>query len=258
MLLISSLAFAAQGQITRYGVRGGIGVGYIDDDLFFNSPILSADVGGFMNIGFLREKKFWRNNFTLQLGINATRRGSKFYMNFNSILARREGKYQGYYLQLPLLAAWRSELPFDTDMRQYLNFSLGPTFNVGVLGRLQDRMNSIAHASPLVNFNNDYTAASGLFDHVSRLDLGMQLGIGYELDNYTFDVIWDLGLINLRNVDEMLINLDVVPGEKAKDAQATYPHNPTGRTGQLRSFSFCVGYLIPNKPHRKSIKNPFE
>ena len=76
LTLFVTLAVTAQAQFLNFGFRGGVGMGVHIDDLADNSPILAANIGGFVTFGFTNSQSMLGENLRLQTGLNLIRRGS--------------------------------------------------------------------------------------------------------------------------------------------------------------------------------------
>ena len=103
----------AQAQFADYGVRAGLGVATISDDLSTKSPILGAGVGGYINYTFVNTQTIFGEFLYLQSGLNLNRRGSNFHevLENENTMSVRDGYYHAYYLQLPILVGFHMELP---------------------------------------------------------------------------------------------------------------------------------------------------
>ena len=73
--LMGLMGREANAQFSDYGVKLGLGVATISDDLSTKSPILGMNVGGYVNFTFAKSKSVLAEIFYLQTGLNITRRG---------------------------------------------------------------------------------------------------------------------------------------------------------------------------------------
>ena len=118
LTLFVTLTVTAQAQFLNFGFRGGVGMGVHIDDLADNSPILAANIGGFVTFGFTNSQSMLGEYLRLQTGLNLIRRGSKFQEVLDDIMSIRRGTYDAWYVQLPILALLRYELPVREPDRQ--------------------------------------------------------------------------------------------------------------------------------------------
>ena len=195
-------------QFSDYGVKVGIGLATIDDDLGTKSPILGATVGGYINYTFAQSESVLAETFMLQTGLSLNRRGSTFQeiLEMGADMSIREGYIHAYYLQLPILASLHYELPLR-QAGHVLGVFLGPTVNFGLFGRYADR--KIHPGSPDmatnydVNFNGTPEMRK-LFNHINRFDVGAMFGFTYEYRNLSASLYIDRGFLATSDGDDIL------------------------------------------------------
>ena len=68
----------AQAQFSDYGVKLGVGMATIEDDLSTKSPVLGLNAGGYINFTFAQSESVLAEIFYLQTGLNIIHRGSNF------------------------------------------------------------------------------------------------------------------------------------------------------------------------------------
>lgn len=219
----------ARAQFDDYGVKFGLGTATIADDLGTKSPILGANLGGYINFTFKHSQTALAEVFYLQTGLNMTRRGNLFEETFENgnTLSIREGYHHVFYLQLPVLAGVHMELPIR-EPGHVVGFFLGPAFNYGLFGRYADRMVTPGYTSHAANYDvnfNGTDADKALFNHIKRFDVSAILGVSYEHGNYTFSLFVDHGFVavsegidvlstiinNLNTTDPTTIDLNDLP-----------------------------------------------
>ena len=190
LTLLFTLSVTAQAQFVNFGFRGGAGMAVHLDDLADNSPILGANLGGFVTFGFTNSQSLLAENFYLQTGLNLIRRGSKFQEVLEGIMSIRQGKYDAWYVQLPLLAVFRYELPVREPGHHAL-LSVGPAVSYGLFGTLHDK--KITPRLPQGDWNYDVTLP--VFDVLNHLDASMLFGVGYEYQDLSVMLQLDYGLL---------------------------------------------------------------
>lgn len=248
ILLVLSAAFPSnlKAQFSAAGVQLGGGFSTASDELFFNSPILAFDGGAYIQYAFNTDHP----TFFLQAGLNLVRLGSRFEMDLPTWNNLRDGYYNAWYLQLPLLMCWRIGLP----TQHYPHFAvikLGPQISYGISGTLHDHSSSTSFSDPLINF--DYTVQA--FDnHLRRFDAGLHASLGYEIENFTFDVRFHWGIVPNRPVEEILIYLEREQGEDVPTLR-----DAKGYNGNNIGFTLTLGYRMPIHGYHatSSGKNPF-
>ena len=199
LTLLFTLSLTAQAQFLSYGFRGGVGMGVHLDDLATNRPILAANVGGFVNFGFTNSQSLLAENFCLQTGLNLIRRGSNFEEVLESIMSIRKGTFEAWYVQLPVLAMFRYEMPIR-EPGHYALLSLGPAVSYGLFGTLHDV--KITPRLPQSDWNYDITQP--VFDVQSPLDVSFLFGVGYEYQDLTAMLQLDYGLTAVSSSPDAL------------------------------------------------------
>ena len=174
----------AQAQFGDYGVRAGLGLATMNDDLSTSAPVLGASLGGYINFTFAKSKSVLEETFYLQTGLNLTRKGSNFqeHLENGASLMFREGFYHAYYLQLPILACVRYELPIR-ERGHVVGVFLGPSVSYGLFGRYADRKITPGVTSTTENYDIDFNGRPKdrqVFNHLNRLDVSAIIGVNYE------------------------------------------------------------------------------
>lgn len=190
LTLFFALSVTAQAQFLNFGVRGGAGMAVHLDDLADNSPILGANLGGFVTFGFTNSQSLMAENFYLQTGLNLIRRGSNFQEVLEGIMSIRRGTYDAWYVQLPIVAMFRYELPVREPGHHAL-LSVGPAVSYGLFGTLNDK--KITPRLPQGDWN--YDVSLPVFDVINPLDVSLLLGLGYEYQDLSVMLQLDYGLM---------------------------------------------------------------
>lgn len=206
--LIGLMGTLAHGQFSGYGVKAGLGLATISDDLGSKSPILAANIGPYLNFTFQNSESVFAEVFYLQTGLNLVRRGGNFeeVMERGATLSIRTGYYHSYYLQLPILAGLHYELPVRQS-GHVVGLLLGPTFNFGLFGSYGDRKITPGIASPAANYDVNFNGSADdrkLFNHINRLDIGATIGITYEHRKLTLALFIDRGFLATSDGDDIL------------------------------------------------------
>lgn len=200
LTLIIAMATTAQAQFLNFGFRCGAGMGIHVDDMAKNSPILAANVGAFVSYGFTNSQSLLAENLWLQTGVNLVRRGSKFEEVLERLMSIREGVYSAYYLQVPILATYRYELPIREP--GHIGFlSAGPAVNFGVFGTMDDR--KITRGFPQSDWNYRIEG-DPVFNHLNRLDVSFLLGVGYEHEDLSVMLHMDYGFMAVKEEPDAL------------------------------------------------------
>ena len=199
LTLLVSLSFTARAQFLNFGFRGGVGMAVHLDDLADNSPIMAANLGGFVTFGFTNSQSLLAENFYLQTGLNLIRRGSNFQEVLENIMSIRKGTYDAWYVQLPILATFRYELPIREPGHHAL-LSVGPAVSYGIVGTLHDW--KFTRGLPQGDWNYDVSVPA--FDVLSPLDVSLLLGVGYEYQDLSVMLQLDYGMLAVSTSPDAL------------------------------------------------------
>ncbi len=239
------MSLSANAQFVRFGGRLGLGASHVTDDLLTTTPILGVNLGGYVDFMFSNMKNPWADNIYLQTGLNITRRGTNFEQVFVDMRSIRQGYFHNWYVQLPLLAGFKYEIP-QLPAENFVSFYIGSAVSCGLLGSYRDRQ--VTPGMPHTSNNYDTYITMGpdakkSFTHITRLDVGVIIGIGYQWHNFTFDFHLDHGLVALMQKDDVLFPLDYPTDESGAP---TGPSKPTNAyTGTNQSYMFSIGYQLP-------------
>lgn len=230
ILLTLVVAFSAtsRAQFINYGVRAGVGIATHVDDLAINSPILAANIGGFVSFGFTQSQSLLAENFYLQTGINLVRRGSNFREVLEMAMSIREGYYDAWYAQIPILATFHYEMPIR-EPGHFALLSIGPAVNVGLLGNFYDK--KFSRGLPQEAWN--YEINEPVFNFANRLDVDFLLGVGYEHQDLSVMLQLDYGFLAVAETPDALKRINGV------DENATVP------MGNNFALLLTVGYQFP-------------
>ena len=228
LTLFVTMSVTAQAQFLNFGIRGGVGMAVHLDDLADNSPILGANLGGFVNYGFTNSQSMLAENFYLQTGLNLIRRGSNFQEVLEGIMSIRQGTFDAWYVQLPILAVFRYELPIREPGHHAL-LSVGPAVSYGIFGTLHDK--KITPRLPQSDWNYDISVP--VFNVLNPLDVSILLGLGYEYQDLSVMLQLDYGMTSVSSSPDAL---------NISQETAQIKHVPIGSNFALL---LTLGYQFP-------------
>lgn len=239
------VSVSANAQFVRYGGRLGLGASYVTDDLLTTTPIMGVNLSGYVDYMFSNMQNPWADNIYLQSGLNIIRRGTNFEQVFVDMRSIRQGFFHNWYVQVPILAGFKYEIP-QLPAENFVSFYIGPAVSFGVIGRYKDRQ--VTPGMPHISNNYDTYITMGSdakksFTHITRLDVGIILGVGYQWHNFTFDFHVDHGLVALMQKDDVLYPLDNPVDENGNPTATGKPTN--AYTGTNQTFMLSVGYQLP-------------
>ena len=222
MMLLVGCVGGMRAQFSDYGVRLGLGAATISDDLATKSPILAANLGAYLNFGFTQSESILSEVFYLQSGVNLIRRGCNFEEEFEvrNNLAIRNGYRHAYYVQVPLLACVRMELPIR-PRGHVAGFFLGPAVSYGLFGVFQDRLISPTIAQRSANYDNSINPQQeddrNVFNHQRRLDVGVILGLSYEYRDWNISLYVDHGFRAVSTEEDIISIISQSIGNERTD-----------------------------------------
>lgn len=226
--LVAALSVTSHAQFLNYGVRAGVGLATHVDDLAINSPIMAANIGGFVSFGFTQSQSLLAENFCLQTGLNLVRRGSNFKEILEMAMSIREGYYDGWYVQIPILATFRYELPIR-EPGHFALLSMGPAVSYGLLGTFYDK--KFTRALPQEAWN--YEISEAVFNVANKLDVNFLLGVGYEYQDLSVMLQLDYGFLAVAEAPDALKRI------MGFDENATVP------MGNNFALLLTLGYQFP-------------
>lgn len=247
MALVAAVQLPIRAQFVQYGAHVGGGISFVTDDLLTSSPVMAVGIGGYADYMFTEWKNPWSENIYLRTGLNINRRGTNFSQDLTFMESMRRGYYHNWYLQIPVIAGFRYELP-SLPAGNFINVFIGPSFSVGVFGRRWDRQ--VTMNMPQVSFNYD-TYITGTrddrasFKHVRRLDAGVIFGLGYQWHNITVDIYMDHGFVPLMKRADVLAPYDVVQGRTEENMTEAEKAERNAYTGTNQAFLIAIGYQLP-------------
>lgn len=243
MGLMSLMGLMAHAQFGDYGVKGGFGIATINDDLASKSPVLGANVGGYINYTFAQSQSVLAEIFYLQSGVNLVRRGSNFeeIRDMGNNLMIRTGYYHAWYAQVPILAAVHMELPVR-QAGHVVGLYVGPAVSVGLFGRYADRKITPGVVSEEDNYDvslNGSPKDRQVFTHINRFDVSAILGVSYERGPFTLSLFVDHGFMATSHgtdVIRLIENSQLAEGQKKVDVKIP--------NGNNNAVMFTVAYRL--------------
>lgn len=234
LILLAVVSTSAKAQFTSFGFHAGTGLAVHVDDLSENSPILALNLGAYANFGFTNSSSMLAENFSLQVGLNLIRRGSNFAEVIQSITSVREGTYSAYYIQLPVLAHFKYELPIR-EPGHYGLLQVGPAVSYGLFGTMNDYKFTLGYPMADCNYKikND-----PVFNHLNRLDANFILGVGYEYQDLHVMLSMDYGFLAVTSRADALRNQSV----NGQPTSTSVTYVPMGNNFSLL---LSVGYSLP-------------
>lgn len=241
--LMSLMGREANAQFGDYGVKVGLGLATMDDDLSISSPILGASVGGYINYTFAKSQSVLEETFFLQSGLNLCRKGGNFeeVLENGSSLMHREGYYHAYYIQLPILACVHYELPIRSS-GHVVGLFVGPAVSYGLFGAYSDRKVTPGIASSSANYDVDVMGTDAdrqVFNHIERLDVEVMLGLTYEHGPFSAAIYVDRGFLATSEGDDIL---RIIEGTQSGTTSKVDIKIPNGNNiSYMLSLSYKLG-----------------
>ena len=207
LTMFVALATTAKAQFTDFGFRGGVGFATHTDDLANNGPVLGANLGAFINFGFTNSQSLLAEVLSIQTGLNLVHRGSTYEEVLEKILSVRQGSYSAWYVQLPIMAAMRMELPIR-EPGHFGLVNIGPAFNYGIFGQKNEII--FTHGYPQSDWNHKI-AGEDAFKDLERFGVSFLLGVGYEYQDLQVMLQLDYGMTASRYDQDAILEGKMVP-----------------------------------------------
>ena len=238
LVMGTMLASHLSAQFTHWGIRAATGASTYVDDLKTAQPVVGFNVGAFVNYEFLNMRSVLTDRFYLQTGLNFIHRGHRFeevYQRGTS-LSYHYGKVGAWYVQLPILACFRYELPVRTPGR-YATAFVGPAVSYGMFGSFFDRRISPYFPQYSMNFDSYVTQPESFrktFNRIRRFDVNFLFGIGYGTEDYLIELMLDYGFL-ATSIGEDAIKL--LERELLETGQVTPPTNSNDSNGNNDQYA---------------------
>lgn len=222
------LAFSAKAQDTslypfRIGAQAGVNLS--------NTTKSDYDMKAGLNVGVTVDYVL-SENFFLRSGLSFMMKGAKLNKDYevsvstDPVVSHVKKSARLNYLQLPIMVGYRYPIAMDT----YIYISAGPYFAVGVYGKGTSKITQsiITDESPNNTiFNDKYDSFNDL--DMKPVDLGLVANIGAEYSNWSFNIGYEYGLLNINKS-----KLSAVPFTPEAFTNSDSWHNITG--------TFTIGY----------------
>lgn len=232
----SLTVFTAQAQISSFGLHLGGGLSRLSDDIISNGCTMGAAVGAFVTYDFSNAHSVIANHFYLQSGLNMVRRGGHdkgVFVVADGVSLTRKGSVEAWYLQLPVLASFRWELPIR-HAGHYITACIGPAVSYGLFGSYDFDQNDSGQENSSMNIHiNDDKA----FDHIKRFDVSVLMGIGYQYRNWFARVYMDYGFLAIDEGEDILRQLENT--QTGSNKSTAIPN------ANVVSYLLMVGYQFP-------------
>ncbi len=184
LLVVAMLAMvtAVSAQM-NLGVKGGVNMSN-----FYGDELNDNNVKIGFHIGLAADYDFTYNS-AIQTGLYFSTKGAKYSVGGDN--SSVEATANPMYLQLPIHYAYKLDVTPGTR----IVFHAGPyaAFGVGGKSKLSASIGDSGAALESEVFGDD-----GL---LKRFDAGVGLGVGAEFGRMLIDLGWDMGLVNLSQID---------------------------------------------------------
>lgn len=247
LALVAAVQMPVRAQFVHYGAQVSGGCSYVTDDQLTSSPIFAANLGGYVDFMFTEWKNPWSENIYLRAGLNFTRRGTNISQDLTLMNSMRRGYLHNYYAQIPVFVGFKYEIP-QLPAGNFVNFFIGPAFNVGLFGRRWDRQVTLEMPQESRNYDTFITGTKSdraSFKHIRRLDASVIFGIGYQWHNFTVDIFMEHGFVALMKMADVLAPYDVVQGKTEENMTEQEKADRNAYLGTNQAFMLSIGYQIP-------------
>jgi hypothetical protein len=179
ILAMSSTLASAQ---IAFAIKGGANLSN-----FYSDELSDKNTKVGFHVGLQADYEF-TPNMAIQPGLFFTTKGSKITTEYQE----KEGEFSQnlMYLQLPVHFAYKQDITPGTR----IVFHAGPYVAYGVGGKSKVTAGSIT-------LESDKVFGDGLLQYKS-FDAGLGLGIGGEFGPFLIDLGWDMGLVDISNIDD--------------------------------------------------------
>lgn len=233
MLLVVVSTTAAYAQWKNVSFVAGMGVGYADDDLFDNSPVLSWQAGISAD-RYFRQRSYAAQHLFFRTGIGIASTGSRFRMVSDYGCGERKGKYDVVSIKVPLRIGWCANMDNMKNQKKVLVW-VGPSLMIGVGGRMSDSLHLGRYEG--VDYNSDYSWSEIRKRGCLRtIDVSMDIGVELVCGRFVVGLEWGMGLVPLRPRSDALQFIDVEPDEPV-----------SGHFARSRTLLINIGCQMPVK-----------
>ncbi len=225
VILVSALTARAN-EIT-FGIRGGLNISTLTgddadmlglplDDLtlepteYSPEPIVGLSIGGFINIPL-------NDTLSFQPEILYTQKGAKYDLSYTDTYdwagsTIEENLEQEFveklsYLEFPLLL--KATFSEEGKLRPILY--AGPSIGFNVSARLEYDIEYIEKVDGVIDPLESYSDSGDEdLDDISSVELGLTIGGGFEINNFTIDARYNMGLTSLDDGGDFDVKNSVI------------------------------------------------
>lgn len=233
---VALLTVSGRAQFTHFGFQVGGGYSYLADDIVSHGGKFGLNVGAFTTFDFSNARSVLANRFYLESGLYLVRRGGQdeaVFVISDGVSMTHRGSIDAWYLQIPLLASLRLELPVR-KAGQYVTAFVGPAFSLGLFGSYEKSSEDTGHANADVNYRE---SDNKVFDHIRRYDVSVLAGVGYQYKNWFARVWIDYGFLAIDEGKDILRELENV--------QTGASNSTAIPNANIVSYMLGIGYQIP-------------
>lgn len=194
-ILAVAILFATtlSAQNISYGIKAGANMSNLSGKELSDK---NWKAGG--HVGIVMDYEFI-DNIALQTGLYFFSKGAKytpFKVDENNKTVINTNMY---YLQLPIHFAYK--IPVTASTKFVLN--AGPYLAYGVGGKTNTTVTLLGKSTTTDGVDTFAKLENGKekFGGLKRFDAGLGVGVGFEVRNFTIDLGWDFGLVNISQLD---------------------------------------------------------
>lgn len=237
-------------QWSHFGAKAGLGYATYADNLISSGAVMGANLGAFAEYGFEESNNFLLENVSVQVGLNFIRRGYRFEEVYQkgANMSLDYGRCRAWYAQIPVLARYEYELPVK-EAGHNIVLSMGPAFSFGMFGRFRERKISPRMPQESMNFDTYTTrpkSERNAFKHIRRPDVNFLINLGYQHNEWEFDLGVDYGFLAVTLADD---RVRLIEQDNAQNATKAQNSIDVGRVvvpqGNNMAIMLNVVYRIP-------------
>ena len=238
IFLVIGVAVGVRAQLTHVELTLGSGICTNGEELFGKESIIALNIGPAFHVSFQNLKRSYADNLYVELFPNIARRGGKWHQEWPNIGTVRDGYIHALYLQCPVTAGYKFELPIRKPGHD-VGFFIGPAFSLGFGGRYRDEQVTPDYTQQEVNYNiTDFSDKSVKhpFKHFRRYDVSLMYGATYRHNSFTVNMYYDFGLIPLKYKTDALPT-SISTANTHGNNNNNNNNNNNGTTGQQNQTS---------------------
>lgn len=183
MVAMLAIVTAASAQL-NLGVKGGVNMSN-----FYGDELTDKNMKIGFHVGLAADYDF-APSMAIQTGLFFATKGAKYSGSIGTISG--DITVNPMYLQVPVHFAYKQEVTPGTR----IVFHAGPYVAYGIAGKSKLKVSSGESSA-----ESDGTNVFGDNNLLKPFDAGLGLGVGAEFGRFLVDVGWDMGLVNISNVN---------------------------------------------------------